>query len=278
VDGGRPLQETGLAHLRGAIEPSAAAAMADVVWRALGTQGIERVAPATWPSGPVDQPAQQRRDRSFEPFTSATLVAAADELVGVGWSAAGTWGPVLVTFPERGPWALPDRGWHVDLPGRGPVDRLAALRLYGCLTDVGPGGGGTLVVEGSHELVRRLVASSPGHDAGSSAQLRAALAERHRWLRALAEGGGRLRSWMTGGEEVDGVRVRVVEVTGAAGDVVVMLPWTMHNRSMNTSSQPRFALTHTFLAAPRAHPADQGAATAATKSARRSGSVSRSGT
>jgi len=52
---------------------------------------------------------------------------------------------------------------------------------------------------------------------------------------------------MVDGDEIDGVRVRVAELTGEAGDVTVMLPWTMHNFSMNCSPEPRLMVTHTVL-------------------------------
>jgi hypothetical protein len=38
----------------------------------------------------------------------------------------------------------------------------------------------------------------------------------------------------------------VVELTAEAGDVVVMLPWTMHNLAMNCAATPRFMVTHSI--------------------------------
>ena len=71
----------------------------------------------------------------------------------------------------------------------------------------------------------------------------------HSWFRALgregSEGGDRVRQFMVDGDEIDGVRVRVAELTAAAGDVVVMQPWTLHNLSMNCADRPRFMVTHT---------------------------------
>lgn len=170
-------------------------------------------------------------------------------MLGAGaWRSTQPWGPALVTFPEPGPWTLPHKVWHFDLPGRGDPDRPAALRLFGYVSDVAPQGGGTVVVEGTHELVRRLVAAAPDHDAGESARLRRTLAARSPWFRALCrEGGDRIHRFMTDGDEVDGVRVRVTELTGRAGDVVAMLPWTMHNLAMNCRPDPRFMVTHSIF-------------------------------
>jgi hypothetical protein len=97
-------------------------------------------------------------------------------------------------------------------------------------------------------LVRRLIARTPDHDAGSSSDLRKTLARQHRWFAALlGDGADRARQFMVDGDEIDGVRVRVGELTGEAGDVTVMSPWTMHNFSMNCSSAPRLMVTHTVL-------------------------------
>jgi ectoine hydroxylase-related dioxygenase (phytanoyl-CoA dioxygenase family) len=156
----------------------------------------------------------------------------------------------LVTFPQPGPWTVPHQLWHFDLPGRGDPNQTHVVRLFGHLTDVEPRGGGTVVVEGSHELVRRLVAASPTNDAGSSAELRRKLIAAHPWFRALCrEGGDRVRQYMTDGDEIDGVRVKVVELIGQAGDVVVMLPWTMHSLAMNCAAVPRFMTTHSIYRA-----------------------------
>ncbi len=57
--------------------------------------------------------------------------------------------------------------------------------------------------------------------------------------------GDRDRQLMIDGEEIDGVHVKVTELTGHAGDVVVMQPWTLHCMSINSLDMPRLAVTHT---------------------------------
>ena len=52
---------------------------------------------------------------------------------------------------------------------------------------------------------------------------------------------------MTDGDEIDGVRVRVVEANGTAGDVCLMHPWMLHNIAKNCSDRPRMMMTQTFL-------------------------------
>ena len=243
------LDTVGWVRVPGVVGHATAAAMADAVWASLAARGIERDRPGTWPVGFVGKHQKLRTRRVFDPFGAApATVALVDGLLGPGcWRDERPWGPALVTFPEPGPWTLPHKIWHVDLPGRGDPDRPAVVRMFAYVGDVVERGGATLVVEGSHELVRRRVAAAPGRDAGSSAELRRALLGSHAWFRALCREGGadRTRRFMVDGDEIDGVRVRVAELTAAAGDLVVMQPWTMHNLSMNCRTTPRMMVTQT---------------------------------
>ena len=219
------------------------------VWALFERRGVRRDDRSTWPAGFASKNQPLRQSGALNLFANGVTHAIIDELLGAGtWMETEAWGPALVTWPQPGPWQLPHKAWHFDLPGRGEPDCPEAARLSGFVSAVVPQGGGTLVVEGSHELVRRLIARTPDHDAGSSSELRKTLARQHPWFAALlGHGADRARQFMVDGDEVDGVRVRVAELTGEAGDVTVMLPWTMHNFSMNCSSAPRLMVTHTVL-------------------------------
>lgn len=54
---------------------------------------------------------------------------------------------LLVTPPQKEAWALPARGWHVDIATR---DVLPGIQLFVLLDDLAPQGGATLAVKGSH--------------------------------------------------------------------------------------------------------------------------------
>jgi hypothetical protein len=236
-----------IARVPGAVGRDVAAAMEDAVWAALARRGIRRDAPGTWPAGLLGKHQGLRQARRFDAFQSPAVDALVDRLLGPGtWTCRQAWGPALVTFPQPGTWEVPHTVWHLDLPGRNHAGERVA-RLFGYVNDVGPRGGATLAVDGSHELVARMVAGAPGGDAGGSSQLRKRLC-RHPWFRALcAEGGDdRVRRFMVDGDEIDGVRVRVVELTGEGGDVVAMPPWTLHNFSMNSAATPRFMVTQSI--------------------------------
>ena len=44
-------------------------------------------------------------------------------------------------------------------------------------------------------------------------------------------------------EDVDGIPLRVVECTGAAGDVILVHPLSLHVAAPNNGSAPRFLLS-----------------------------------
>ena len=69
-----------------------------------------------------------------------------------------------MTFPAADVWDVPAGGWHIDFPAR------SALRLkwLGYLEPVAVGGGGTVVLEGSHRLVANLLPDLDPADPGRS--------------------------------------------------------------------------------------------------------------
>jgi Phytanoyl-CoA dioxygenase (PhyH) len=239
----------GLTRLPGLVGGGEAARMADAIWAFLRERdGVRREDRGTWPRGPLAGFQRLVRRRVFAAFWTPELRAIVDELLGEGdWSEPFSWGPALVTFPEAGEWTVPDALWHFDLPACGRPDRLPAVRVIAFVTRVVAGGGGTVVVAGSHELVRRMVERVPSHDAGRSADVRRALVRDHPWFDALTRpGGDRIARFLRDGDEVDGARVRVVEITGEPGDAVLLHPWLLHARAPNCSSEPRMMVTNTI--------------------------------
>ena len=243
------LRTVGWTRIPGVVGAGEAEAMAARIWDLYAKRGVVRDDPTTWPVGLTSKNQELRRSGALDRFTNPRTERLLDELLGAGsWTDSGGWGQALITWPQPGPWEVPHRNWHLDLPGRGDPDRPEAARLFGYISDVRAGGGATVVVEGSHELVRRMVAASALHDAGDSSQLRRRLMAGHQWFAELSRSGPeRVKRFMVDGDDIDGVHVRVVELTGAPGDVVVMMPWTLHAFAPNTSTEPRFMVTNTVL-------------------------------
>ena len=243
------LKTRGLTFVRAVISPDEAAEIERRIWGHLQKRGIERKERATWPRGGLVSHLQGlRHAKVFAPFSNDQVFAIVDQLLGAGtWTRPRLEGQALISFPDPGPWEVPRRIWHFDMPARGPIDRFDAVRVFGYAASVEPQGGATLMVEGSAELVRRMVARSPKRDAGQSSDARRRLIAQSPWFKALISADGdRIKPFMEDGDEIDGVRVRVVEAIGAAGDVCLMHPWTMHNTAKNCSDRPRMMMTQTY--------------------------------
>jgi hypothetical protein len=228
----------GLLRLPGAVPASAAAAMRDRFWTFLSAEhGIEPDRVETWTTGPARRLQALRRSGAFAPMASEQVHRALDDLLGAGgWRPPKAWGLPLVTFPTTDPdatWSVPSSGWHVD--SYGPEHELPGVTVFVFLLPVAAGGGGTAVLEGSHRLVNRHIATT---GSWRPAQVRAALAAAYPWLGEVWRGRRR-----TGDEAVlDGVRTTVRELTGMPGDAVLMHPRTLHAAAPNTGRSPRMML------------------------------------
>jgi hypothetical protein len=243
VDGLAGFFERGWIRLAGAFDPSG---LAEALWRELSAHGPRPGDPVSWRQA-GRQPLAGKwltkfgQSGVFAGVGSGAVGAALDEFLGVGWTGqAGGWGRPLVTFPADGDWEIPASGWHLDSP---PAPCLLSVRMFAYLSEVPGRGGGTLVVEGSH----RLAAAYPG---AHSRTVRDQLSRQDPWLREIWHPAGhedRITALTDHGAEIGGVRLRVAELTGAPGDVVLWHPALLHAAAPNTARRPRFMLTHTAL-------------------------------
>ncbi|TDD29832.1 hypothetical protein E1218_03460 [Kribbella turkmenica] len=237
---------TGLLRVAGAIPSADAEAMCDRIWAHVGAEhGIARSDPATWL---VEERLPGLRKvagrREFERIGCPAVRAALDGLMG-DWTQPSRWATLLVTFPrrERTGWDVPSTTWHNDFVPFG-TGRLRAVQMFVLLNDLGPRGGATLVLTGSHRLVRRY--ADRAADGPHPKRLRRELGAAHPWLRELwseTGPGDRVRRYLVDGTELDGVSLRVVELTGRAGDVYFMHCDTFHSAAPNCLDQPRMMAT-----------------------------------
>ena len=245
------LWETGIVRLRGVFSDDDAARMRDAVWRDLfHTHGVVRKDPSTWQRRTKGAKlARAKRDPSFEAMLGPQLRALADELLRSPSRMSGGYGVLLASFPDARRWHLPGRDgfWHSDCGDLRTVDGLPWLQFFALFGDVDPGGGGTLLVSGSHRLLAAYLAEHP--EQIDQQQWRPASQRSIPWLAALtqsvagvdAEGDeARRRRFMDDRTDVDGAPVRVVEACGRPGDVFVCHPLTIHCRPPNASDRPRF--------------------------------------
>jgi len=246
-------ERLGVVRLKRVFREVDAARMCDRVWEALAREhGMRRGDPATWTAGQPTGFQALSRAGAFDALGQPTLIAALDALLGEGqWTRPKHWGAPLITFPatEASSWDVPSRQWHIDFAARGRTRPLFAVRVLAFLDHVERRAGGTLVLAGSHRLVERFVATGAG-GAGHSRDVRQALMRTHPWLRALwsaVERPDRVQRFMVEGALVDGVALRVLELDGAPGDVVLMHPWQFHAPAPNRGAGPRLMLAHSAV-------------------------------
>jgi ectoine hydroxylase-related dioxygenase (phytanoyl-CoA dioxygenase family) len=116
------------------------------------------------------------------------------------------------------------------------------------LAPVLPRGGAPLVVRGSHlammDLSRKAGASIRSADA------RSLLAARSSWLRALfskTDVTDRVSRFMESDGDLCGFPVRVEELTGEPGDLILMHPGMLHAASPNVLDRPRMMLVQSIV-------------------------------
>jgi hypothetical protein len=134
-------------------------------------------------------------------------------LEGRSYAAQGSYKrpQVLFTLPNADTWEIPD-GWHTDSP-RLPSNRMPGVQLFTFLEPVEPGGGGTVVIAGSHRLMNLGQAIRPRD---LVARLRANNA-----FPAMLAAGPSSEPGLPGGV-VDGVPLQLTELTGEPGDAWLM--------------------------------------------------------
>ncbi len=243
---------TGVLRLPGFLSAADAAIMADAVWADLGRRfGARRDRSETWPQGGVHQFQDLVRSGAFDRL--APLLDLAGAFLGeTACHPAKTWGLPLVTFPtpsaQNGAWDVPHAAWHLDLPASDFRGLLPAIRTFAFLEPVEPGGGGTLYVAGSHQAVLDRARQARRGEPLRSADMRSALKAEEPWLAALLQPGGedRARRFMSAGGTLHGRPVRVEEMTGAPGDVIIMHPAMFHAGAPNGLDRPRMMLVETF--------------------------------
>jgi hypothetical protein len=214
--------DRGWTLLRHAFSP----VVAQAVRRDLGGRiGIDLECPAQWA-----QPQVWLQEMMKEPpYTDALTErfrTAVDQLVGPGrWQMTEEMGWWPITFPGfddppyAGSWHI-EGGWfrhHVWSPEQ------ALLNLF-CFSTVGPGGGGTLLVEGSHHLAARILweAEPDGLEADDFDEpLTASLGQ---------------KGWPG-----------VVEVVAEEGDVVLAHPLVFHSANPNHGARPRVMAQPAFV-------------------------------
>ncbi|MBM7565030.1 hypothetical protein [Paenibacillus sacheonensis] len=230
------------------------------IWDKLAQFGVDRGDPSTW-----ERPMYYLREAydggAFDRCNTQRMADAIEDVVGHGrWIDRGvygieevvaTWGwwPVNFSLGADRPWDVPKEGWHwdgghfrhyVDSPDQG----ILCLCMF---SEIGPRGGGTLVVEGSHKVVARFLKKHPeGLEPQEGIDM---LNLEHPYLAELTGRPGtsdsaepdRIRRFMDEWHtDADGFKLRVAETTASPGDIILCHPFLYHAPSQNHSGIPRF--------------------------------------
>lgn len=238
--------DDGYVVVRGAFASEDASAMQDEWWAELAEMhGILRDDRSTW--RPVLGDLKRPKLSALEGrILTPRVQGAIDDLLGAGaWKPPGDWGRALVTFPQSGPWDVPTGLWHWDTVAEWHHDALKALFVVSFVGAVAPRSGGTLILAGSPRLLRRHAAElTPAQRLADHATRRELFSRSRPWLKALTGKApsppDRIAAFMTEGAEIDGIPLRVVELTGEPGDMVLCHPAIVHSVAPNCGSQPRF--------------------------------------
>jgi hypothetical protein len=235
----------GFVEVRRAFSPDDAAAMERSWWSELETaHRIRREDRATWRQLGSDL-NRAKHDAIQAKILTRRVQGVIDDLLGEGtWSPPRDWGRALVTFPEPGEWDVPKRLWHWDSPCAWHKDKLNGLFVVSFIGSVAPRGGGTLLLSGSPRLLLQQEHGLTPAERDDVVVRRELFHRSHPWLMALTGKGpspeDRVAAFMADEAVIEGVPLRVVELTGAPGDMVFCHPLIVHCASSNRGAKPRF--------------------------------------
>ena len=239
-------ERDGYVVIRQAFPRADALAMEERWWSELADiHGIRRDDRSTWHQIPGNLKAA-KRDPAQAAILTGTVRGVCDDLLGAGtWSRPREWGVTLTTFPEPGSWEPPTRLWHWDNPCEPHLDRPRGLFVASFIGPVAPRGGGTLIISGSPRLLIKQERRIPADQRrGLDSKTRERFYRLHPWLMALTgqapSPADRTAAFMASETVVDGVPLRVVELTGEPGDMVFCHPAMVHCRAPNHGTYPRF--------------------------------------
>jgi hypothetical protein len=242
----RRFERDGYVTVRQAFSPADGLAMERRWWRELeDSHDIRPDDRSSWRQIVGDLKAA-KRDPIQATILTERVRGVFDDLLGpAAWTPPRDWGRPLVTFPEPGPWEVPTRHWHWDNLCEPHLDHLTGLFVVSFIGSVAPRSGGTLILAGSPRLMLKQERRMPASQRRVSiAVLRERFHRSHPWLMALTgqapSPADRIAAFMDEETFVEGVPLRVVELTGEPGDMVFCHPVMVHCVSPNRGARPRF--------------------------------------
>jgi hypothetical protein len=214
----------------------------------LGRQGVWRdgswhfgeLPPSTAPNAGAALVKGVKRSQKIRDLVTEEVRQAVAELLGERVTFPVTDFPqLLFTLPNAESWTVPHNIWHLDVP-RLPDCGIPGVQMFTFLNTVAPGGGGTLVVTGSHRLLnesRRI----------SSRQLKKRLKREPYFRDLMSKDFADRQLFIRECSRVGDVELQVVELHGEPGDVILMDMRILHTLAPNAGRVPRIMVTQRFL-------------------------------
>lgn len=242
--------EHGCLRLPGLIPKEDIEGVLNRIWDDLEQRcGIPREEPQRWPEAKPKGFNKLTRSGAFAPTCSQAVRGTLDVFLGPGkWEMPDPWGALLLTFPSKGPWLLPNNSWHLDLQASvdSRSDEMPGVQVFAVLEPLAAQGGATIALSGSHRVVRHLAQQPELIGEGRSKDITKAVRKAVPDLRDLWSRDpdiDREQRYLQNSVDVFGVPVQAVEFTGQPGDVILMHPWIFHAASSNRGNRPRIVIT-----------------------------------
>lgn len=251
----------GLVHLPGALDAASVAAMRAALWSSLAPHAITPD-PHTWRAGgslPLAALSGALRPGAgtesflwsigrapaFAPLVPA-FARAVDAVFGPRvWQPiddAGGLAAPNFPLPAAPPWRVPSTAWHVDEPTAPHQPHPWGLLGFAFLDDVAPGGGATVAIAGSHRLLGTLAPTLTPDALLTTVEALPALAP-DPWFAALLDDAAPDRAvLLSSPHTLHSIPLRLVELTGTAGDLFLLDPRCLHTVSPNTASRARLTM------------------------------------
>ncbi len=230
-------ERDGFVRVQAALPSEYVEGVRDFLWEYYSEAvGMLRDDPKTWQNVNVNKNVI---DKAVRTQIGPRLIAATDQLLGPHQWHLSTLGGLLTGLPIHRieDWKLRTDLWHTDNDPRPYLNDVTELMLFTFYSSVQARGGGTLVLTGSHHLMKLMK-----HHLDSYPNMRD-FTKSHPYLRRLTNGRPmapeEARQFMDTATEVYGVDVRVVEFTGEPGDAILCHRALFHAINMNCGSEPR---------------------------------------
>lgn len=265
------LKENGFVHLPRVFPAEDARSILDMLWQDYDQKhAVSRFNPRGWftktGSGKrlYGPPATKiKMSDSYKHMVACMHAAVEEVLAPDAWRMGGKGNTtVFVNCPNKtNSWTVPV-GWHTDMPLNREDTRPSVIYAFTLLDQLEPQGGSTMILSGAS---RRAQLDDVAHfwSAGNavvetrSRRFMEALVEEDEWFADLFGpkplcsvsdyrylcnpeiAAKRVQRFMEDGTNSAGVPMRVTELLGSAGDVVLWDPRCLHSSSNNVRNRPR---------------------------------------